>query len=330
MLVFDPEAHRPPPGSQKSPQAIVATLHPLVEWVNGDKGWLPCPGKHLHTGEHGKRDCRITLNGPPTIYCFHTACLGVVEEANYQLRRALWEGSPDRLKSATPLTPEERLENIRRRRLEEECAKQRIEHGKLRAWAKDNRERIFNDNAWDPSEAYEKSPVKLGNPADDWRLMLGLYQSSDLLWIGEPTDSGPHAADHFRPAIEWLYTGPKGHFICPSVFTPGTFSRSNANVLRRPYLVVESDTLTQAQMCAVAKWMSTFLPLRAILFTGGKSLHAWFQFPSTPLFEKLKSVLPILGCDPALFKASQPVRLPGVKRDGVWQSLLWFQDTTIL
>jgi hypothetical protein len=42
----------------------------------------------------------------------------------------------------------------------------------------------------------------------------------------------------------------------------------------------------------------------------------------------LKIVLPIFGCDPALFKPSQPCRLPGARRDDRWQKLIWFEATT--
>jgi hypothetical protein len=37
----------------------------------------------------------------------------------------------------------------------------------------------------------------------------------------------------------------------------------------------------------------------------------------------LKNILPNLGCDPALFKPSQPCRLPGARRGDKTQALLY-------
>ena len=73
--------------------------------------------------------------------------------------------------------------------------------------------------------------------------------------------------------------------------------------------------------------------LRAIINTGGKSLHAWFEPPNSEQEAELRIILPALGFDSAMFRPSQPCRLPGVLRlDAqkdpllglpVHQSLLW-------
>jgi hypothetical protein len=63
--------------------------------------------------------------------------------------------------------------------------------------------------------------------------------------------------------------------------------------------------------------------LRAVVDTAGKSLHAWFDYPPASIVEDLKIALPELGCDPKLFTASQPVRLPGALRDGKYQKLIY-------
>jgi len=67
------------------------------------------------------------------------------------------------------------------------------------------------------------------------------------------------------------------------------------------------------------------MELHAIVDTAGKSLHGWFESPVKQEWEnQLKAFLVPLGCDPATFKPSQPVRMAGAKREDKTQSLLWF------
>jgi len=56
-------------------------------------GFCRCPGEALHTHQNGKKDCRVSVDGAPTIYCFHASCAPVVEAANARLRRELGSGS---------------------------------------------------------------------------------------------------------------------------------------------------------------------------------------------------------------------------------------------
>ena len=129
---------------------------------------------------------------------------------------------------------------------------------------------------------------------------------------------------HFRPVSAWLAEkGAPGQFTCPSLFQPGVHSRSNGNVAGRPFLVVESDTLGKEDVMAVFNWMRNFMRLRAVVDTAGKSLHGWFGYPSAGAMDELRVILPALGCDAALFKASQPCRLPGAARSEKIQCLLW-------
>jgi hypothetical protein len=115
-------------------------------------------------------------------------------------------------------------------------------------------------------------------------------------------------------------------FTCPSTFKTGTHSRCNDNVVQRRFLVVESDVLDRNQVCAVFHWLEQFTRLRAIVDTAGKSLHGWFDVPSDSTMDELKIILPVFGCDPALFKQAQPCRLPGAlrtDRENKVQSLLY-------
>ncbi len=66
-----------------------------IDWQTEVSGICGCPGEALHTNANGKKNWRVSINGAPTILCFHASCIGAVTEANRRLRRELgastWE-----------------------------------------------------------------------------------------------------------------------------------------------------------------------------------------------------------------------------------------------
>src|SRR6185369_5407175 len=77
------------------PRQIASRLLGAVDWQNEVSGFCKCPGEAMHTSQNGKKDCRVNVDGAPTIFCFHASCVGAVAEANRRLRRELnaspWE-----------------------------------------------------------------------------------------------------------------------------------------------------------------------------------------------------------------------------------------------
>lgn len=295
-----------------------------IEWRDAVSGYCRCPGADLHTSPNGKRDTRVNIDGAPTVHCFHSSCKLAVERANLELRRAFAKGA-----STTPFRPSrEQIEAHRQRERE------RQQQERLKAHAKASLSSILADLVWHPTEIREQSPIRLPDkPDDDWRLLLGMFDPAAVLWIGDVKDSCNDDADsrrkaecrrHFRPVSEWLNEpAAPGQFTCPSLFKNSIHSRSNENVIGTPFLVVESDSLAKSEIGAVFLWLAQFLTLRAIVDTAGKSLHGWFDRPEPASERELKIILPELGCDPALFKPSQPCRLPGARRGDRFQSLLF-------
>jgi hypothetical protein len=267
----------------------------------------------MHSHPNGRRDCAVYLDSVPTVHCVHTSCIGAIDKANHDLRSAIAKGSMN----GKPWQPAP--EDLQRER--ERQARERLKHRAAIAAST-----ILERFAAEPADLFERSLVRLlDNPAGDWRLLLGLVPPGAMIWIGDTKDTGqPRHGVHFRTVAEWLEESEApGNFTCPSLFKLGSYSRSNDNAVARPFLVIESDSLTKAEICAVFHWLSQPLRLRAIVDTGGKSLHGWFDFPDPDRLEELRVVLPALGCDPALFKPSQPVRLPGARRGDNWQTLLY-------
>lgn len=304
-----------------------------IEWESETLGFCNCPGAARHTGKNSPRDCRVTFDQVPTIYCFHSSCESDLAAANHRLRSDIARFD----RSLQPVTSQPYVPSTA-----EIAARQaKAERDHLTKHAQSSLKVILNDYAMDPGDLFEFSPLSLlDDPARDWRLLLTLFEPDDVLWIGNKTSSCNDEADESRKAVcrrffrtktEWLKeSSAPDQFICPSTFKPGTHSRCNEAVVHRRFLVVESDVLDKVQMCAVFNWLRSFMNLRAVVDTAGKSLHGWFDFPADELLAHLRVILPNLGreskeptLDPALFKPAQPVRLPGARRDQKLQSLLF-------
>jgi hypothetical protein len=195
------------------------------------------------------------------------------------------------------------------------------------------------------ADLWEESPVRLlDDPEDGWRLLLHLFNPGDIVWIGSMYDSAQEdqgerkkaaAREHFKSAGEWLDSPvtPAGPLVCPCTFENGSHSRCKANVESQPFLVVESDELSHEDFVAVINFLKQRLKLRAVVDTAGKSLHAWFDYPTDPQVAELRVILKELKCDEAMFRPSQPVRLPGVRRyniDKVSRTFMGIQSLLFL
>lgn len=171
---------------------------------------------------------------------------------------------------------------------------------------------------------WEESDPRPGeDPADDWRLMLEtLYSSNDVLWLGEPKESGqPCHARNFRTRDEWLAcpTRPAGR-MAPGVFKPGSVSRCKEQLAASPYLIIESDELrsdpqsNKAASAALFQWLRKCgLKLAAVIDTGRRSLHGWFVRPDPQTLADLTLRAPSLCIDTTVLDhgPSSPLRLPG-------------------
>ena len=298
------------------PKDIAEAQLGAIKWEDETKGYCTCPGEHLHSSKSGDRECAVYLDGVATIFCFHDSCEDVVHQANQALREAIDAGEP--------VDPEKKVSSrelqARRR------AKQRI--NQLEGRSRCSLKKILKDHHWPYDQIMKdsKDAPAVEVPAQ-WKQIVGLFKPEDVIWIGDKFDSGKSEHAHnFKPAEEWLNTGTVvGQLTCPAVFKSSSISRSNDNVLHRRFLVVESDVLTKDEVGAVFKWLKdeVGLNLRAVVDTAGKSLHGWFDYPKKPVLDQLEIILPQLGCDKGLFRASQPCRIPGALRDGKYQRLVF-------
>lgn len=203
-----------------------------------------------------------------------------------------------------------------------------------------NFQKILSDYAGSLEKLEAKVPAGLSP------LMQGLYLANSfhrdaVFWNGEQFDSGgADAAEHFitfervRKRFSAKEEPFRGPFICPSVFRPGATSRSDREVIDRPFLVLESDNAigkrpetdeekrqNKEACAAITSFMVERFGMRlvAVVDTGNKSLHSWFEMPPQRLFNELKTIAKALRLDLSMFKPSQPVRLPGVPHEETGQ-----------
>ena len=326
------------------PRHIAASIVGAVDWQSEVSGFCRCPGESLHTHKTGKKDCRINVDGAPTIYCFHASCGPAVAETNKRLRRELnaspWAltlpggkvlRSGDVLQAGGTVLPREVVQA--RAKAEGRDAGEQLVLETLTVTAERFKPELFENFRWPFAQIMEDSPLLVAerDAEDQFRTWLKLWPAHCHVWIGDIYSSGkPEHRTHFRPIADWYQIGPAmGNFTCGSSFKPGSFQRSNANCNGTRFMVVESDTLAKDEVGAIFAYLNLRLHfnLHAIIDTAGKSLHGWLDAPRDKRIEaRLKAVLTVFGCDPKLFTYSQPVRVPGAYRDGKLQRIVWLKD----
>ena len=301
-------------------QIIAESVLGTIQWRTDTEGFCQCPGAHLHTTTNQKKDCIVRISRPSTVFCFHSSCEHEIARSKTNLYRAL--AAPSGLTRSTKKLKLTSEETNRR----QEAAKKRS----MALRAKSTLAVIIKEYRISEEQLLAESPISIPIqiPTHSKLLIQHLFNPSDVIWIGDTHDSGkPRHARHFKTAQHWAKWGfLKGPFIVPSTFNPGSVSRCKSNVLLRRYLVIESDTLPAEDFLSVVNWCRLFMPLHAVVHTGGKSRHGWFDttFLNPEAWVELRSILPALEADSALFRESQPVRLPGVRRGtDQWQRLLF-------
>ena len=82
------------PGATASRTEIANRLLGSIEWIDATTGFCKCPGEHLHTTHNGPKDCKVMLDGVPTLKCFHGSCKGIVDGVNHELRSQIGKLEP--------------------------------------------------------------------------------------------------------------------------------------------------------------------------------------------------------------------------------------------
>ena len=132
--------------------------------------------------------------------------------------------------------------------------------------------------------------------------------------------------------------------ISPATWQQGITSRAAENVVFAPFVILDFDGFdgrkpeTPAEIArhiadslALTRWLRDGLrwQLAAIVWTGGKSIHAWFHDPGKEARQSLRDTADALGIDRGLVgNPEHPARLPGQRhaKTGGMSRVLWLQN----
>ena len=121
-------------------------------------------------------------------------------------------------------------------------------------------------------------------------------------------------------------------------------ARTADNVLASPFVVLDFDGMPGAppttagqidqhvcESLAIVRWLNEELrwSLAAIVWSGSKSIHAWFRQPPAAALQSLRATATALGIDAGLIgRPEHPARLPGQRhaKTGGMSRMLWLQS----
>lgn len=240
-------------------------------------------------------------------------------------------------------TPDPRPE---RNRAEQARRKRDHERRKLEALAREYRADLLKRYDWHPADLWEDSPTRPDNAADDPRVFLAsLFPPSAIVWTGKVFDSGERYRNRWRSVCNWFDSPLEdvGPMTTPATWKPETVSRSQGAIASAPFVVLDFDgqdgrkpaTAPElerhlAESLALVRWLRERLRWRlaAILSTGGKSIHAWFEDPGPACLESLRPTFAPFGIDGGLIgHPEHPCRLPGHVHHGTGRRsrVLWLR-----
>ena len=154
-----------------------------------------------------------------------------------------------------------------------------------------------------------------------------LYHPTDWICLSKAIDR-----PEFDFAENWIEK-PDLHeyqFIVPSTYTQGCLSKAQQGVQETFWLTHEVDdpNLDLEAQIGLALKLADLLPLQMVVWSAGKSLHAWFDFRSQDPAAKtaFHALSAQLGGDRAMQRPTQPARLPLGTRPGKGtQDLIFFK-----
>lgn len=216
--------------------------------------------------------------------------------------------------------------------------------------AKSRRAAIIARHRWEPYDVWESSPQRIDCPlveSDPRHFLDSLFPQDAVVWTGETHQSGQDGrhADRWRTIADWQ-NAPKscvGPMVSPSTWMPGATSRAADQVAGAPYAILDFDGLdgvapkTEAEIqnhvldsLAIIRWLREGLgwQLATIVWTGNKSLHAWFNTPPTKVLQSLRAIASEFGLDAGLIgRPEHPCRLPGQRhaKTGNLSRTIWLQ-----
>lgn len=121
-------------------------------------------------------------------------------------------------------------------------------------------------------------------------------------------------------------------YICPCPLKDPDGGRVKDNIESHKYIIYESDAEGIAyrfdKQAGLISRLKKILPLKMVVHSGNKSLHAWYECEGQPP-EKVQEFINMgirLGADPLVFRPNQLVRMPWAFREdnGKEQKIIYY------
>jgi hypothetical protein len=191
-------------------------------------------------------------------------------------------------------------------------------------------------------ELRKNSPIVIPpNAREQQKLFFEtMFDPKDLVFCGASYSSGPAL---IRPVSFWIQHSAGGPFIIVNPLTgepaakksgTGQTYRGDNCVAAYKYCLVEFDGISLEDQ--IRFWSNVPLPVKALIFTGSKSIHGWLDLKGLNIRDAndwqkkikislYKEILEPLGVDSACSNAARLARLPGCFRSEKqkMQELLW-------
>lgn len=199
------------------------------------------------------------------------------------------------------------------------------------------------------ADLWDSSPVRLfDEPAADAVLLLeNRYDGNDFLWAADRHEPGTPST--IRSVCEWIMLitaskiklppffiiNPLSGLPAPKKSGEGITYRGDDNIKRFRYCLAEFDNLSREDQ--IKFWSACKLPIRALIDSGNKSIHALIDIQKLANVQTLtdwsahikgrlyNQILVPMGVDAACSNPSRLSRLPGHYREEKksFQKLLW-------
>lgn len=179
-------------------------------------------------------------------------------------------------------------------------------------------------------DALRSASAPFRQPLGSDVIIDGLFGPNDLICMAKDlSHAETEPREYFRGREEeYQFIVPNAMSARMGLTDSGRPSiRCNANTGPVMYQVIEFDTGTLGEQAKLLMHLAKFARLRLVVFSGGKSLHGWYDvrpFARGEL-ERFRRFAASLGADRAMFTPCQLARTPNARRDtGVTQEVVFF------
>lgn len=204
---------------------------------------------------------------------------------------------------------------------------------RIQPWPKADFDRIerIDRSGYGLVDLWEESPLRIDPETPPREVLALLFAPDDLL-----TAAVVREGARTYTLAEWGDSLNRCRFLVPNAAAVRsgltrdgrTSQRALSMFPRRHYLVIEFDQASLDQQACRIRYLAAKAPLAMVVFSGSKSLHAWFRCidPDDDRLRPFFAEACHLGADPATWQRHQLVRLPEGLREGSQnrQSIFYF------